>query len=270
MLRNLILAFGLCLLLATTATAQTAPKTRSVTLQYTAFWGGIEAANLAFALREGGADYDGQIDLRTVGMLKNFLRLQIIANSKGKFAKQTLIPTSYQYTSIRRKKTKGVAWVYDPKTRTAQLPDHPGLEKIVPENWRQNVVDPIGAMVQAVRILRQQRGADSAALRAPMAVFDGRRRFDLQITGYERRELTVAQKTRKVIALTLAVTPKAGFDANDREGETWQSAKIELFLADDGLYYPIRAVASTSLGPAILQLSGGCIGTPPCAGGQEL
>jgi hypothetical protein len=270
MLRNLILALGLCLLLATTATAQTAPKTRSVTLQYTAFWGGIEAARLGLSLREGAVDYDGQIDLRTVGMLKNLLRLQIIANSKGKFAKQTLIPTSYQYTSIRRKKTKGVAWVYDRKTRIARMPDHPGLEKIVPESWRQNVVDPIGATINAIRILRQQRGADSAALRAPMAVFDGRRRFDLQITGYERRELTVAQKTRKVIALTLAVTPKAGFDANDREGETWQSAKIELFLADDGLFYPIRAVASTSLGPAILQLSGGCIGTPPCAGGQEL
>lgn len=247
-----------------------AAATTNVTLNYNGFWGGMEAGKLSFALRENARNFSGEMQLRTTGFLQNLLRLHVIAKTEGESKRQKFTTLRYNYTSIRRKKTKTLGWQWDKAAQMARTPDYPHLEKIVTPEWRKNVIDPLAALVQTMRSLRASKGADSTALRQTVAVFDGRRRFDVAVIDYKKTSITLVDKTQSVIALTLAVTPKAGFDAEDREAEIWAKAKIQIFLADDGRYYPIRAVADTSLGPAIIQLSGGCLGAPPCAAGKTL
>lgn len=244
---------------ANAAAVKTNPA-QSYNLQYQAYWGGIEAANMELSISETKSDYSGQFNFRTKGLINKLWKFNVTAESHGLFNSPTPAPRVFAANSTLRNKQKRYAWNFDPKNKLARTTDDPAIEKTIGEEWRRGVFDPIGAIQQLRAMVRTAKS--SAQLKSVagqiVPIFDGRKRFDLILQSVSTREEKIGGKNYALIDLAARIDPKAGFKDRDLDG--WKSSKITLSLADDGMYFPVKIQIDTDWATAVIRLTGGCVG----------
>ncbi len=236
----------------------------AVHLRYEARWGGLHAADFALSVTDLGESYRAGFRLQSRGIIGWFLRLRLESKSHGASA-SPVAPAQYRVDYTNRFRERTVTVDFDPATGEA-VPtlrtqgaspdkDRETADK-VPHADRFHVLDPLAAVIQALRNVRAY--ADGGDDRFVLKVYDGRRRFDLEgrVAGPEKR--SIRRQVRVVYRLRLDPRPVSGF--KDRHREKWNETAFDLFVsADRNLMLQIMPVGA---GP-VMNLVGEC--DRPCA-----
>lgn len=241
-------------------------------LRYEAWWGGLYAAEFSLTLSGGGSEYEAAFSLGTRGLLDWLIGLDLEATSTGA-AGDGLTPEAYRsrYRSNSREGTTTIA--FDPKTGEATVsrnvvffePREPETDDPerpqVPADRRTGVLDPLSAFVEAIDRLRRHENPE-AVEPFTVAIFDGKRRFDMsgEMLGLMRHE--VEGRTTDAYKLCLTTRPLAGF--RERTRMLWDDTAFDVYVSADGRFMPIQIIAR-GWGPAINlveECAGPCVLTP--------
>ena len=225
-------------------------------LRYEAYWGGLYAADFLLSMGQQGDTYENGFHLRTRGLIDLFIRLEVSAESRGQAPPiAALAPRHYRVDYANRWRQRALTIRFDPRSGEATAtmltvkdddPDGDGPDEILARGLRTHVLDPLVSLSEAIRRLRGHLAGGPKAFR--LAVFDGRRRFDVAgaYLGVLRRE--ILRRKHDVHRLRLTTIPIAGFKSRHRV--LWDGSAFDLFLSRDGRFVPLQIV-SLGLGPVI-------------------
>lgn len=200
--------------------AEAAPGIR---LRYDVRWGPLRLLTMETTLRVDDATYRTSTRLQTVGLLDTLFPWRAESSTEG--VRAPLRPRHHRSDGRFRGEVRSVDIAYADDGAVQARVEPPSTEEareIVPEALRQGTVDPLTATLAAL-----DRGC-----RGTVPVFDGRRRYDLQLE--DRGEATVPSghgiydgTARRCHAV---VTPLGGFWRDDpREAGT--PTTLDLFVA---------------------------------------
>ena len=230
-------------------------------LLFEANFGGLNAADflLSYRLDSRGTDESSRINrfhLETKGLARMIL-LWIIAEGRGTMtANGAYEPHNYRVNYANRFRTRTVDVVFDPTTGQA-TPEIKTLgaseekddenEGKVPPEMRRDVIDPISAVVEAIRRTRDHLEKDTPRTFV-LAVYDGRRRFDVKGEVQDASTRDILGTTHKVRRLVLTPEAISGFKESHRE--LWSKYAFHIYLSDDGRYVPLQ-IDAVGPGPMI-------------------
>jgi hypothetical protein len=271
-LRPLLTALTGVLLLGAPASAATAPQ--SERLVYVLQFGGLSVADVMITLDATPTHYRSEILLRSRGLMSMFKEFTADMIGEGALRPVALAasPTSFRRDWVTEDVTSSLAITYDPATalavpqqtvfdtRTravkseADLPWNKRREKVkpVPDNLRTNVLDPVAAFIAAREMIR----ASDTPTSFSVPIYDGKRRYNVVGKTEAAREMTVNDKTRKLIAVKGKVEPVFGFDERLQDKVHEGDGKI-LFTADDR-FLPVQIMVGNSLGVGVMNLVADC------------
>lgn len=162
----------LALLLSSPAAAEPTP----LAARYEAFVAGFPVVSFAFRLDETGKTYALGGEVKTLGLLRLFYRLDLDTDSAGTIRADTVKP-SFHEQRLRLRSGDRMARLDYPGDGTVKAslvpPVDAGRPKPTPEETL-HTLDPLSAILA---IGRTVAGAGRCAGRFP--VYDGRRRYDL-------------------------------------------------------------------------------------------
>ena len=229
-----------------------------------AWWGGLRAADIAFTAELADGAYRGHLTIRTRGMVHWLTGLDLDAEGSGKMTAGGPIPERFEQTTISRRGERVVQLGFvgpvaqvlaDRETlaSTAEPDPEPEDATPLPEALRKDVLDPVAAILALGR--RAKAGERSFAV----AVFDGRKRYDLAVTSQGQASHNIAGKVFDTIDLRVVIHPLHGF--KPRHLAMWQDARFDVFIGrDDGL--PLKVDTSSFVAGALVNVQGLC---PPAA-----
>lgn len=255
-----LLAAALMLVVpALTQSAGAETQKSDVDLSYKIYVGGFHIADIGVDMDLAPKNYDIAAKVKTSGMIGRMFPLWMQAYSKGQIVGAGVMPmTAGQRNSwkgreryIDMKFTDGVARI----ERIAPKPESDDRDK-VPEAMRTGVVDLASAIVS---IIRKMDGDDTCSAR--VAVFDGRRRYDLiaKPDGVEKlRPNGYTPYVGDTVNCELRIRKQVGFKKNDDSG--WNDgdrrARVWMGKAFAGVPpVPVRLTLNTPLGGLIAHLS---------------
>ena len=154
--------------------------------------------------------------------------------------------------------------LFNPATGAALPPDRHERQRLpLPEAKRTGVLDPMTAVIVARDRIRRgwSDGGAMPAFRLP--VFDGRHRYDVVVTPGAVIVERIAGKSRRIVPVTTAVEPAAGFEASMAKHARQSRGRV-VFSADEA-FIPLEVVAGNTLGRGVFTLIADCRSDPaPC------
>lgn len=266
--------FGLALTLGALLGAQVQAATE-LHLRYEAKWGGIHVADFTLSLLENGETYENRFHLESRGLTRYFTNMGVKANSKGRVLQpptrvngmqtvsnaadapttQTYLADHYRTEYTNHKHFRWVDIAFNPAptpakaiTGTAPIkgmenkwnPKDKGpeeLDKVEPEQ-RIGVNDPITMIPQMMAMVRNHMagGPKTGVAKG----FDGRRRFDMNITYLGPATRTVGNTKHETYRVRIDPQPVAGF--KKRHKVLWNGAAYDFYLSRDGKFLPLQIV----------------------------
>jgi hypothetical protein len=148
-------------------------------VQMTLYAGGITMGRMGLDATIRGSDYHAVSTLQTDGVVNAFWKSEIQATSSGKMGGKAFLPALYDsfYTGRQGKKQE-VSLSYDsgaaPKLFAEPAYDATGFE-VKPEDTK-NTLDPLSAITFVFS------GVSGAPCSTNAPIFDGRRRYDIEMT----------------------------------------------------------------------------------------
>lgn len=260
------------LLLSGTASADTADRPVQF---YRASWGGLHAADILMETRNENGQYRTDMQIDGYGLVRAFFRLNIIAGASGKMpAKDTTDPLKYSADVASRWGRRLLQVEYDPQSRIAtqtrdeQLagPD-PDLEpdaeilKPIPPEMRINVLDPLSIIPSIRRLMREGKVPDHPRF-VTINIFDGRRRYDLEISIRGKGQHDIDRVKTHTIDLHLTYKALAGF--REKYRVMWDNTPFTLYLSDDGRFRPLRLINDSFPIPTVITLIAECDSAEAC------
>jgi len=261
---------GLPLLLAATFVASftlpalvptraAAVEKSAVDLRYKIYVGGFHIADIKLDLDLAPENYDIAAKVQTSGMVGRMFPWWMQAYSKGQIVGAGVMPVTAgqrnswkgreRYIDMRFK--DGVARI----ERIAPKPETDDRDK-VPVAMRTGVVDLASAIVS---IIRKMDNNDNCS--AQVAVFDGRRRYDLiaRPDGVEKlRPSGYTPYVGDTVNCELWIRKRSGFKKTDKSGWNDEGRKARVWLGKafaDVPPVPIRLTLNTPLGGLVAHLS---------------
>jgi hypothetical protein len=268
--RTSVLLSLLLLLLVAPLRADGTLDDRALELRYGLSWGGVQLATLALRHDAGPDGYAAETRMATTGLFDQIARYRghsRIAGQRGPAGE--LRPVDYRSESERRNKTRTATLEFDPTTgrvvRLEMTKDSKPRRSNVPEELRRDVVDPLTALLQ-LRAWAAQARRDNASGPHRMAVFDGRRRFDLETAWGGRERVSLAGRSWPALRLEVRLVPVAGFDDDDlQHAQAGEDAlALELLLSDDDRLLPLRVQTLNTTITGVAQLLEDCSAEPGC------
>lgn len=251
-----VASFALPALVPTRAAAV---EKSAVDLRYKIYVGGFHIADIKLDLDLAPENYDIAAKVQTSGMVGRMFPWWMQAYSKGQIVGAGVMPVTAgqrnswkgreRYIDMRFK--DGVARI----ERIAPKPDSDDREA-VPEAMRTGVVDLASAIVS---IIRKMDNNDNCA--AQVAVFDGRRRYDLiaRPDGVEKlRPSGYTPYVGDTVNCELWIRKRSGFKKTDKSGWNDEGRKARVWLGKafaDVPPVPIRLTLNTPLGGLVAHLS---------------
>lgn len=232
-------------------------------LRYEVMWGGLHAAEFALSLDGDKSTYANRFRLETRGIADWLLRLRVSVSGHGDApAAAPLKPRAYRVGYSNRRRERVVSLRFDEESGevssvvesdsrlddddSSEADDDKDDEAMIRRDLRLGVVDPLSAFVESLRRVRRHLTGEPADFR--LAVFDGRRRFDLEgaYTGKVRR--TVLNVSRELHRVRVKTIPVAGFRRTQRI--LWDGTAFDVFLGTDGRLLPVQ-IMSVGPGPVM-------------------
>lgn len=231
----------------------------AVDLSYKIYIGGFNVAVINIDLDLAPENYDIAAKVNTSGMVGRMFPWWMKAYSRGEIVGAGVMPvTAGQRNSWKGKErfidmkfTDGVARI----ERIVPKPEGDDRDK-VPEAMRTGVVDLASAIVS---IIRKMDGDDTCS--AQVAVFDGRRRYDLIARPDGVEKLKPSGYTPFVgdtVNCELRIRKKVGFKKNDDSGWNDGDRRARVWMGKafaDVPPVPVRLTLNTPLGALVAHLS---------------
>lgn len=242
----------------------------AVDLSYKIYIGGFHVAVINIDLDLAPKNYDIAAKVKTSGMVGRMFPWWMRAYSRGEIVGAGVMPVSAGQRNswkgrerfIDMKFTDGVARI----ERIAPKPEGDDRDK-VPEAMRTGVVDLASAIVS---IIRKMDGDDTCS--AQVAVFDGRRRYDLIARPDGVEKLKPSGYTPFVgdtVNCELRIRKKVGFKKNDDSGWNDGDRRARVWMGKafaDVPPVPVRLTLNTPLGGLVAHLSA----ATHAAGGKKM
>jgi hypothetical protein len=258
-----------CLLVLSLAAARPVPADEALELRYRFSWAGVPIAMFVLRHMTNATIYQTELAIETTGLADQLFSYRGLAVATGAYkAPDGLTASRFRSAYTSRKKSRRILIRFDPDTGDVLELEiakrgEPDRSK-VPEALQKGVMDPLTALMS----LRHQLAAapDAAAGRYTAAVFDGRRRFDLEATVVGRGSAEIGGRDRPVIKVEVDLRWIAGSNADDLEpaeaGDN--SLRLELLLSDDEQRLPLRLRTLDSLLTAQAEIVPECLGPQGC------
>lgn len=245
--------------LAQSAGAETAAQKSDVDLSYKIYVGGFHVADIGVDMDLAPQNYDIAAKVKTSGMIGRMFPWWMQAYSRGQIVGAGVMPISAGQRNswkgreryIDMKFTDGVARI----ERIAPKPESDDRDK-VPEAMRTGVVDLASAIVS---IIRKMDGDETCSAR--VAVFDGRRRYDLiaKPDGVEKlRPSGYTPYVGDTVNCELRIRKQVGFKRKDDSGWNDGDRRARVWMGKafaDVPPVPVRLTLNTPLGGLVAHLS---------------
>jgi hypothetical protein len=228
--------------------------------RYQVTLGGVPFGEGAWQIHVTDNQYTTSVSGRTTGLLRLFTQGRGASSSRGSVAAGQLhasaysssIATDQKYDEVRMQLSAG-----NVKEFLAEPPNPPNPDRVpVLEQHRRGVLDPLTAA-----IMRVPGAGDTfapAACNRRLAIFDGRMRYDLQLT-YKRRDAVKSERGYRgaVVVCSVYFSPVAGHVPNRpaiRYLTQLRDTEMRLDpIAGTRLMVPYRVTLPTPLGVGVLQ-----------------
>ena len=245
--RRLMRAFAIAVLMLGMAGPLRAAQDAPLELRYGLYWGGVRLATIDLHHELAPGAYQAALSIETVGLIEKLAKYRAEASAAGQRPHLgSLAPVTFSSKYKTRKKSRSVEIDFDSRTgdvvglRIEKRGRPDGTD--VPEELQHDVIDPLTAFLSLRDELRRARIDGRGTFEA--AVFDGRRRYDMQaeVTGRERVKLS--GRSWPAIRVELDVLPIVGFDDDDLEEvgvDEDDRMRLELMFSDDERLLPLQA-----------------------------
>jgi hypothetical protein len=228
--------------------------------RYTVTLGGLPIGQGAWVIEIGEDHFTASASGGTAGLMRVFASGQGQSAARGGVSSGQLIPSSYASRIVTDEKSDEVRMTISSgtvKEFVANPPTVASPDRVpVADAHRRGVSDPMTAS-----LMRVPGSGDTLvpqACQRTLAIFDGRMRYDLQLS-FKRLERVSSQRGYQGVAVVCAVrfSPIAGY-VSDRAAIKYliQLRDIELWLAPIAgtrVMVPYRVSVPTPLGVGIMQ-----------------
>lgn len=178
-------AFALSVFAAPLSASAAQPNQAEFVL--TVHLGGVTLGTIGFKSQFQNDGYSAVTKLKTGGVLNSFYAASIEASSTGFVKGDRVAPASYQSMYTGEKSTQSVKLAYAASGISLDaVPAYDVMRFPVPEEKKKDTLDPISGMVQAVSGVTI---SDANPCGDTIRIFDGKRRFDIELSFIEETEL---------------------------------------------------------------------------------
>jgi hypothetical protein len=196
---------------------------------------GMSVGRVELEAAENGVTRDQRLAMATTGLVERLtgFRGELTARSRTDAA----APASLDFRSFTAtdRATREVQLRYDGDGRVVELATFKRGEPRdteVPAALRDGTIDPLTALAAVREWLPEVREKVPAA--TTLAIFDGRRRYDLHVRLVDRRVADFASGPTPILEIRLESEPLAGFDEDDDAGRP-----ITVLMSDDDVLVPL-------------------------------
>lgn len=210
---------------------------------------------ITFDISAGAADYDVRATMRTGGVLRWFDKTDINANAEGRIVDGAVRWNTYFLDHLYSGKRRQTSMRLSPDgAYSAQITPNYGDWGSPPatEEDRRTSRDPLSSLAaMAVDVARTGRCGGS------YATFDGLTRYDLVLSGGERRDYDGGGYEGQALKCRLRYVQLRGFNPT-RESERRRQPEGEIWFAlapDSNVAPPIKIVIPTPFGRAGIHLT---------------
>ena len=237
--------------------AASAASAEPLALHYSATWGGGRAAEIRLLLDENGTMFRNQLDLKTVGLAWLLSGFKLHAISIGESDVEVAPRTFDAFYDSKRRHDKRINLEFVDLTNGSVAekgPNNSSTDPPLPEEFRRDVIDPLTS-ITAIRRLVRGRSMDRMK-GFNLAVYDGKRRFDVEGSVTSTETLHWRGKRVPSINLRLVLRPVAGFDgtSDDEHKPDATPRELEVTLTNDARAIPIRMSVPIAYVPAVIVL----------------
>ena len=246
--------------------ARTAAGDR-LSLRYEVYGSGIHALSASMRLDVRPDRYAAEIAASTRGTIGFLFPWSSLVRSDGAAVRQTLKPRLHELTSTWRGEPRSVFLEYDGTggflARRAVPPANGDEREPVGDDVAANTVDSLTAILEIMR-----RIASGESCNQTVAVFDGRRRFDLVSTEQGLESIprsSYSAYSGTAMACAIRIQPVAGFwkkrqrrfvaGESGSEGQTSFGTLWFAQLPDSALPVPVRLKVNSPFGDFIGHLA---------------
>lgn len=226
-----------------------------VSADYTVYIGGFKAAEGTVSATLQDDAYILKSFIGVAGMPKNFFDAKWTMESEGRFGDARPQPERFAFHSDQKGQIKYREMTYDAAGRPATTFDPP-LEphdeiRVLPDE-RKNTLDPISALLVPIV-------AGDNPCNRNLAVFDGKRRYDLQLALDRKVTVTTRNKgySGEAIRCSVQMLPRSGMRQTSFIRMLQQRNNAHIWLApvnDGSIYIPVRIQVRTPIGGAVMDI----------------
>ncbi len=234
-----------------------APGDDGFRLSYDVYKSGFRALSLDFDVALGDGNYRTDARLESAGIIGWLFEWRLDATSAGELQEAaTIVPQQHRRANSWRGKVRSVEIAYQagvPAEVRAEPPYSERPELAVAAELLPGAVDPMSAVTAIVLA-----NANGPLCRPTTAVYDGRRRYDAQLTPLGRKTLQASNFAAFAGAADgcrMSIERIAGFKPDD---ERMQNLTIDIWLADVGTgagRVPVRLELHTPWGNGFAHLA---------------
>jgi hypothetical protein len=256
-----LLAAALAFLSGMTAAGASEPaldtaSTTHVDADFTIYVGGLLFIKGKFAAILGPSGYSVTTDMGTAGAARTFYPAEYRLASEGSLEEARIRPAHYVSDTWSRHSARKVSMSYDgdgmPRM-TAEPPYEPGdLADVMPYQ-QLGTQDPVSAFVMPV--VQGQNPCERS-----IAVFDGRRRYDLKLSyeGEKKKTPRGLSGPMTAVVCNIKYVPVAPVEQRKFTNMLRRNDDMKVWLVpfDGGrVYMPVRFQLRTPLGGAVMELA---------------
>lgn len=229
----------------------------NIGVDYQIALGGFDFGQAGVEAQVSGESYQMEALITTAGIAEQFFETRFALESAGTFANGRVKPERFISTYHDDDSSRRVELLYGASgtpTMTASPAYEDGFGPNIGANDILMTQDPISALLLPVQ------GAGSSPCARSLPLFDGRRRYDLQLREEGMSEMNggEAAYSGPVMRCSVSMIPVAGYERKTliKLLEREDTIKIWLAPVNDGeLWVPVRMTLRTPFGGAIMRAS---------------
>jgi hypothetical protein len=244
------------------AAATSAPdaKPGQADLTYEIYTGGLHVLTFDLDLKIAPQFYDLTARYHSTGLLGWLIPWTSVSVSTGFVQSNKMVPQQYRVDSKLRGRVRLTDVVYDSGQVSNIKLVPPAAEdedrEEVTVDQRRDTLDPMSAILAATRKVDRGEGCGGT-----LSVFDGRRRYDLQLTDGGKEEVRAAYYSAfsgQAVRCEFAINPVAGYVRRPTDEETnrqLQSGRVWMApIQAGGPSVPVRLELDGNWGMSIVHL----------------
>ena len=229
------------------------------TALYQALWAGVPAAQIRLSVHDSPGSYRNEIAVRAEGLARWVTHFRATAAGSGRIAAGFLpAPASFEARyDLRKRKDRVLSMRFTPSGAAVVASRGPGdtsRKPELPEQFRRNVIDPLGALAAIRQQVREHPGGGFA-----VPAYDGARRFDVLAH-------PLPKETDGTLRLALTLRPIAGFKGESSEDGDPDDAPrpVALTLSGEPRLMPLSMSVTVYFLPLTVEFVRWCTDAQPC------